>query len=116
MRESEFDKGFAAGIQVAAQIARLIAAHSKEAATGKWAGAAAALEALADEIGATTMKEVLEPGATVGRVSGAAGDRVADAITMGYTGDACPECKKLTMIRNGTCLKCADCGATTGCS
>ncbi len=34
----------------------------------------------------------------------------------GFTGDECTECHNLTMVRNGTCLKCANCGATTGCS
>ena len=34
----------------------------------------------------------------------------------GYTGDECPDCGKFTMVRNGTCLKCDDCGSTTGCS
>lgn len=34
----------------------------------------------------------------------------------GYEGDACPECGSLTMVRNGPCLKCESCGATTGCS
>ncbi|MBF0366101.1 MAG: vitamin B12-dependent ribonucleotide reductase [Oligoflexia bacterium] len=34
----------------------------------------------------------------------------------GYEGDACPECNSLTMVRNGPCLKCETCGATTGCS
>ena len=34
----------------------------------------------------------------------------------GYEGDACPECGHMTLVRNGTCLKCATCGATTGCS
>ncbi len=34
----------------------------------------------------------------------------------GYTGDICPECGSMTMVRNGTCLKCNTCGATTGCS
>jgi hypothetical protein len=35
---------------------------------------------------------------------------------MGYEGDPCPECGALTLVRNGTCLKCESCGATTGCS
>ncbi|HOJ37590.1 MAG TPA: vitamin B12-dependent ribonucleotide reductase [Ignavibacteriales bacterium] len=35
---------------------------------------------------------------------------------LGYTGDICPECGNATMVRNGTCLKCTTCGATTGCS
>jgi len=34
----------------------------------------------------------------------------------GYEGDACPECGNLTLLRNGTCLKCDTCGTTTGCS
>ena len=34
----------------------------------------------------------------------------------GYTGDPCPECGHLTLVRNGACLKCLTCGATTGCS
>lgn len=34
----------------------------------------------------------------------------------GYTGDPCVECGILTMVRNGTCLRCDSCGATTGCS
>jgi ribonucleoside-diphosphate reductase alpha chain len=38
------------------------------------------------------------------------------AKQLGYTGDACPECGSMTMVRNGTCLKCITCGSTTGCS
>ena len=34
----------------------------------------------------------------------------------GYEGDACQECGSLTLVRNGTCLKCVSCGATSGCS
>lgn len=42
--------------------------------------------------------------------------KVKQAIENGYTGDICPECQSVTMVRNGTCLKCMTCGATTGCS
>jgi ribonucleoside-diphosphate reductase alpha chain len=38
------------------------------------------------------------------------------AKEMGYTGDICPECGSMTMVRNGTCQKCITCGSTTGCS
>ncbi len=38
------------------------------------------------------------------------------AILKGYVGDPCPECNSLTLVRNGSCLKCDSCGATTGCS
>ncbi len=34
----------------------------------------------------------------------------------GYEGDPCPVCGHLTLVRNGTCLKCETCGSTTGCS
>ena len=34
----------------------------------------------------------------------------------GYEGDPCPACGNLTLVRNGTCLKCETCGSTTGCS
>ena len=34
----------------------------------------------------------------------------------GFTGDICDECGGSQMVRNGTCLKCNACGATTGCS
>ncbi len=38
------------------------------------------------------------------------------ARNQGYTGDICPACQSMTMVRNGTCLKCTTCGETTGCS
>jgi ribonucleoside-diphosphate reductase alpha chain len=41
---------------------------------------------------------------------------VEQAREQGFTGDVCPECGSMTMVRNGTCLKCTTCGATTGCS
>jgi ribonucleoside-diphosphate reductase alpha chain len=34
----------------------------------------------------------------------------------GYEGDPCRDCGQFTLVRNGTCLKCDTCGATTGCS
>ncbi len=39
-----------------------------------------------------------------------------EARLKGYEGELCNECGQLTMVRNGTCLKCVSCGATTGCS
>lgn len=38
------------------------------------------------------------------------------ATAQGFTGDVCPSCQSLTMVRAGTCLTCRSCGATTGCS
>lgn len=39
-----------------------------------------------------------------------------EARIKGYEGDACPDCGQFTLVRNGSCLKCESCGATTGCS
>jgi len=41
---------------------------------------------------------------------------VLDAKAQGYEGDACAECGAMTMVRNGSCLKCMSCGSTSGCS
>ncbi len=43
-------------------------------------------------------------------------DRIREARMKGYEGDACGECGNFTLVRNGTCLKCNTCGATSGCS
>ncbi|MCZ7603705.1 MAG: vitamin B12-dependent ribonucleotide reductase [Melioribacteraceae bacterium] len=42
--------------------------------------------------------------------------QMVKAKEKGYTGDICSECGSMTMVRNGTCLKCTTCGSTTGCS
>ena len=43
-------------------------------------------------------------------------ERLREARLKGYEGDACPECGQFTLLRNGSCMKCDSCGATTGCS
>jgi len=43
-------------------------------------------------------------------------NRTQIAKLQGYEGDPCPECQNMTLVRNGTCLKCDTCGSTTGCS
>ncbi|HLD45281.1 MAG TPA: hypothetical protein VJC18_07585, partial [bacterium] len=42
--------------------------------------------------------------------------RHVEAKLKGYEGDPCPDCGQFTLVRNGSCLKCNSCGATTGCS
>ncbi|MGQ0664891.1 MAG: vitamin B12-dependent ribonucleotide reductase [Pseudomonadota bacterium] len=42
--------------------------------------------------------------------------RAREARMKGYTGDACDGCGSLAVVRSGTCTKCLDCGATSGCS
>jgi ribonucleoside-diphosphate reductase alpha chain len=54
--------------------------------------------------------------ATVTKRSSLRLERVRDARLKGYEGDSCGECGNFTLVRNGTCMKCATCGATSGCS
>src|ERR1700722_11408745 len=42
--------------------------------------------------------------------------RVAEARMKGFEGDSCGACGNFTLVRNGTCMKCNTCGATSGCS
>jgi ribonucleoside-diphosphate reductase alpha chain len=42
--------------------------------------------------------------------------QIRAARLKGYEGDSCAECGNFTLVRNGTCLKCDTCGATSGCS
>ena len=42
--------------------------------------------------------------------------RMRVAREQGFTGDICSNCGGSNMQRSGTCLKCAECGSTTGCS
>ena len=48
--------------------------------------------------------------------SAVAMDAVTRAKMQGYEGDPCGECGNYTLVRNGTCMKCNTCGATSGCS
>ncbi len=72
-------------------------------------------------VGAETMVIPATAGTTktvsaVSAVASAKAQSISIARAKGYEGEACPECGHLTMLRNGTCLKCDTCGATTGCS
>jgi ribonucleoside-diphosphate reductase alpha chain len=76
-------------------------------------------------IGATALKSEVETElrAEMGHLSWSApkpadaiAEKRAEARMKGYVGEACGECANFTLVRNGTCLKCDTCGATTGCS
>ena len=43
-------------------------------------------------------------------------DARTKAKMQGYEGDPCGDCGNYTLVRNGTCMKCNTCGATSGCS
>jgi len=47
---------------------------------------------------------------------GSKAELMAEARVKGYEGENCAECGNFTLVRNGTCLKCDTCGATSGCS
>ncbi|HAM46857.1 MAG TPA: vitamin B12-dependent ribonucleotide reductase [Alphaproteobacteria bacterium] len=70
------------------------------------------------EAGATT--EMLAVSATTAIAGGSGGttrtDLMVEARIRGYEGENCAECGNFTLVRNGTCLKCDTCGATSGCS
>src|SRR6056300_1099656 len=62
----------------------------------------------------------LVPETSVGETALATGTVSMDARTkakmQGYEGDPCGDCGNYTLVRNGTCMKCNTCGATSGCS
>ena len=76
--------------------------------------AVAALETLVPETAAVAVKT------TTSTTAVASGATTMDARTkakmQGYEGDPCGDCGNYTLVRNGTCMKCNTCGATSGCS
>ncbi len=43
-------------------------------------------------------------------------DKIKKARELGFTGEMCSNCGGMSLKRNGSCMVCADCGTTTGCS
>ena len=68
----------------------------------------AALQTLVPEVGASTDTALASGTVTM--------DARAKAKMQGYEGDPCGDCGNYTLVRNGTCMKCNTCGATSGCS
>jgi ribonucleoside-diphosphate reductase alpha chain len=64
----------------------------------------------------TSTALTLEDPETLIRAFDARAEAIREARMKGYEGDACGECGNFTLVRNGTCLKCNTCGATSGCS
>ncbi|MGE0409970.1 MAG: vitamin B12-dependent ribonucleotide reductase, partial [Amphiplicatus sp.] len=79
--------------------------------------AAAESRRAAPEIEAQIAKlaEAVNQKAAPGSLAAPRGPREAARIK-GYEGDPCHECGQFTLVRNGTCLRCDSCGASTGCS
>jgi ribonucleoside-diphosphate reductase alpha chain len=78
------------------------------------ASGAVTASATAALMGTGTAEAVAFSVAVTGSIDRAEESRLARL--KGYTGDACGECGNFTLVRNGTCLKCVSCGATSGCS
>ncbi|EAQ01150.1 ribonucleoside-diphosphate reductase, adenosylcobalamin-dependent [Pseudooceanicola batsensis HTCC2597] len=71
----------------------------------------AALQTLVPETVVSTMES--STAVSTGTVSM---DARTKAKMQGYEGEACGDCGNYTLVRNGTCMKCNTCGATSGCS
>ncbi len=70
---------------------------------------------VADETQAQA-RHVSQLSAATGVATATLTQQIVASRAKGYTGNACPECGQLTMVRNGSCEKCDSCGATSGCS
>ena len=78
-----------------------------------------------DELNPDSIAHVDEQVLSINSIRASGGYRVANAggasastisKSLGFVGDSCADCGNFTMVRNGTCLKCNTCGATSGCS
>ncbi|WP_407493519.1 vitamin B12-dependent ribonucleotide reductase [Pseudooceanicola sp. MF1-13] len=74
-----------------------------------------ALNTLVPETAGSTTTVTME--STTAMASGTVSmDARTKAKMQGYEGEACGDCGNYTLVRNGTCMKCNTCGATSGCS
>jgi len=95
--------------------------HTHPSGTGG-NGNGKSLESTAPDAGTAPKETVLEYVATAAGADDGTHDaqrlqlQIRTARLKGYEGDMCSECGQFTMVRNGTCLKCDTCGATSGCS
>jgi ribonucleoside-diphosphate reductase alpha chain len=114
--ESRASRGFLR--KRAAQQDKLQLANLSRMPTARAAGAGQAFEAEAGTAEAVASPAVSQ---TVARAVETTAERsesdlISEARVKGYEGEACQECGNFTLVRNGTCLKCDTCGATSGCS
>ncbi len=80
-------------------------------------GGQGATSAALEGTAASPEPELVAVGAGGGTGTGATAiDARTKARIQGYEGDPCGECGNYTLVRNGTCMKCNTCGATSGCS
>lgn len=89
-----------------------VAAVSKQSFTNV-VGKATSKNETVSTMGANALDSVAS---TIEQANSSKNNQILEAKMKGYSGDSCPECGNFTLVRNGTCLKCDTCGATTGCS
>jgi ribonucleoside-diphosphate reductase alpha chain len=88
--------------------ARAEASAQAEPALPLFAGALAYAETVSVALAAPDPRPDSRPDSRI--------EQIREARMKGYEGDSCGECGNFTLVRNGTCLKCDTCGATSGCS
>jgi len=64
----------------------------------------------------TLVPETMQASVATATVATVSMDARTRARIQGYEGEACGDCGNYTLVRNGTCMKCNTCGATSGCS
>ncbi|MBO9473463.1 vitamin B12-dependent ribonucleotide reductase [Shimia sp. R10_1] len=74
------------------------------------------LNALIPETTGAGLSDVASSAPASGSVATLTMDARSKAKMQGYEGDPCGDCGNYTLVRNGTCMKCNTCGATSGCS
>ncbi len=104
--------GETAAAQVGGAVGSAVATARDLSATAVGSGVVASGFASAGTAGAVAVGAVLVQQAPADERL----DRIREARLQGYEGDACGECGNFTLVRNGTCMKCATCGSTSGCS
>ena len=96
------------------------AAQAVAAATAKVNGNTSARAAAPEPTAIVIPAAIAQRGVATASASTATRDprrsAIREARLKGYEGDPCPSCNQFTLVRNGTCLKCVSCGATSGCS
>ncbi len=76
----------------------------------------AALHTLVPETSSGGATMVVSEATTTAMAPTTTMDARTKAKMQGYEGDPCGDCGNYTLVRNGTCMKCNTCGATSGCS
>lgn len=97
--------------------------HAPAAATGEFRAhwtemiteLGAISEQVADEIHSLAASGYGHANGATNMAYGSNAPPVEPSRAMGYSGEVCRICQGMKVVRVGTCLRCDDCGSTTGC-